>query len=651
MSNTITLKYTADNITVTSDAPKTLALGELAVSGLNANNASTDAAANYLTLWIGLGENTVPLPLSGWHRENNTRTLMALTPLGATFIDSDSDLNDIKFLRVGTYHSYYDSDVTSIVNKPPTLTQSFMMRVYSPVYKAIDDEIESPNNDVYRVREIITCTGVEYIQYVHKSGDVWTFGNWNLKYTSGNLIGAVSTIATSDLTANRALISNSDGKIAVSAVTATELGYLAGATSAIQTQLNGKLSTTGTAAKATADASGNEITRFYGSLMPIGATIIPANADLNSIEYLKVGTYLCSENTTVTTLTNCPTSSAFTMKVYSPITASIDNESTSTHRQRVREILTDQGTELIQYVMNSSSVAGEWEYQDWGLKYNSVNLNGAPEIVELQEDIVNLTTIINNQITYGSGNGWSWIIFPDNSIIMRSVATVYPSTTTSSSGLYYTNSIPVYFPSNIIIYDGVFTGTTKGSRCWLINAGVYEAGNGVYFRIMTNYSSINQEAVTVNCFVYGSLVPITYPETPSVETTGTAITNFKIWSSPSRNMKVTYVATRTSDTTASITLTYTYTMNTSAGTTSYAQYVTPTINNVTQSRLTLKSTSNSSNWYNDPIIKNVTYTISNLSASTTSITLSCKFEDTDSDTGIGTNPLTKTGTINLAEYS
>lgn len=42
------------------------------------------------------------------------------------------------------------------------------------------------------------------------------------------------------LTANRALVSDANGHPAVSAVTSTELGYLDGVTSAIQTQLNGK---------------------------------------------------------------------------------------------------------------------------------------------------------------------------------------------------------------------------------------------------------------------------------------------------------------------------------------------------------------------------------------------------------------------------
>ena len=67
----------------------------------------------------------------------------------------------------------------------------------------------------------------------------------NLYYTNARaqaaITGGASTIATSNLTTSRALVSNSSGKVAVSAVTSTELGYLAGVTSAIQTQLNAKL--------------------------------------------------------------------------------------------------------------------------------------------------------------------------------------------------------------------------------------------------------------------------------------------------------------------------------------------------------------------------------------------------------------------------
>ena len=56
------------------------------------------------------------------------------------------------------------------------------------------------------------------------------------------IVGGASTITDANLTANRALVSNSSGKVAVSAVTSTELGYLDGVTSNVQTQLDSKLS-------------------------------------------------------------------------------------------------------------------------------------------------------------------------------------------------------------------------------------------------------------------------------------------------------------------------------------------------------------------------------------------------------------------------
>ncbi len=57
------------------------------------------------------------------------------------------------------------------------------------------------------------------------------------------ITGSATTIDTESLTASRAVISNSSQKIAVSDVTDTELGYLDGVTSAIQTQMDTKATT------------------------------------------------------------------------------------------------------------------------------------------------------------------------------------------------------------------------------------------------------------------------------------------------------------------------------------------------------------------------------------------------------------------------
>ena len=66
----------------------------------------------------------------------------------------------------------------------------------------------------------------------------------NQYFTTGKitayLTGAISTVLTADLTASRAVASNSSGKLVSSATTDTELGYLSGVTSGIQTQINTK---------------------------------------------------------------------------------------------------------------------------------------------------------------------------------------------------------------------------------------------------------------------------------------------------------------------------------------------------------------------------------------------------------------------------
>ena len=59
-----------------------------------------------------------------------------------------------------------------------------------------------------------------------------------LKGKQDSIVGAASTITEDNLTPNRAVISNSSGKIAVSDVTSTELGYLDGAKSNIQKQID-----------------------------------------------------------------------------------------------------------------------------------------------------------------------------------------------------------------------------------------------------------------------------------------------------------------------------------------------------------------------------------------------------------------------------
>lgn len=67
--------------------------------------------------------------------------------------------------------------------------------------------------------------------------------NTALSGKQATITGAATTITTNNLSAARALVSDSTGKVAVSTVTSTELGYMHGVTSAVQTQLNNKQAT------------------------------------------------------------------------------------------------------------------------------------------------------------------------------------------------------------------------------------------------------------------------------------------------------------------------------------------------------------------------------------------------------------------------
>ena len=113
----------------------------------------------------------------------------------------------------------------------------------------------------------------------HTSADITDLqGKLNAKQNT--ITGAATTIDTENLTPSRALVSDGNGKVAVSAVTSTELGYLDGVTSNVQTQLNGKSATSHTHNKidsrgpvseltGTADASGLQMYEVYNNDYPV----------------------------------------------------------------------------------------------------------------------------------------------------------------------------------------------------------------------------------------------------------------------------------------------------------------------------------------------------------------------------------------------
>ena len=81
-----------------------------------------------------------------------------------------------------------------------------------------------------------TATELNYVDGV--TSNIQT----QLNGKQATITGGASSIVTNNLTESRALISDASGKVTVSPVTSTELEYLDGVTSSIQTQLNNKVS-------------------------------------------------------------------------------------------------------------------------------------------------------------------------------------------------------------------------------------------------------------------------------------------------------------------------------------------------------------------------------------------------------------------------
>lgn len=91
------------------------------------------------------------------------------------------------------------------------------------------------------------------------------------------------------------------------------------------------------------------------------ATDIPANANLKTNTYLNAGRYVCKQNATAATLSNCPVSTAFNMDVDYPI--STFNTLPSTWAYIQRTITAISGEVWFQYVYLDGN--GDLTWNDW----------------------------------------------------------------------------------------------------------------------------------------------------------------------------------------------------------------------------------------------------------------------------------------------
>ena len=178
--------------------------------------------------------------------------------------------------------------------------------------------------------------------------------------------------------------------------------------------------------------AGFQLQRKYGTLVPFG-TVIPENANLNTIDYIKVGNYYQSLSNTVTTFTNCPTQNAFMMQVLSPLsTSNIDKEATNQWVYRLRIIQDYTGPQYIQYV-SSDSTPGSFTYGPWTL----IPRAEADGTVGSSTQPVYLSNgLLTPSDTYAGGTA----VTLNGTSKAKSTASFYAPTSTGTSGQFLKSS-------------------------------------------------------------------------------------------------------------------------------------------------------------------------------------------------------------------
>ena len=148
-------------------------------------------------------------------------------------IDTRADVKNVAWVR------QYVKNENVIVAKTPNDISEFLGGLYPPQTPLIEYNYDGTAVTDFTIRQ--PYDGARYLltdeieeQVEQNTSDIATKQNV--------ITGAATSITDNNLTANRALTSNSNGKVDVTTTTTTELNYVHGVTSAIQTQLNAKAS-------------------------------------------------------------------------------------------------------------------------------------------------------------------------------------------------------------------------------------------------------------------------------------------------------------------------------------------------------------------------------------------------------------------------
>ena len=242
------------NVDNTSDANKPVSTAQataLATKLTAANNLSDLANAVTARSNLGLGnvDNT-----SDANKPVSTAQATAL----ATKLTAANNLSDVANAATARSNlGLANVDNTSDVNKPVSTAQQAALDLKAPLaspaftgtvtgISATMVGLGNVTNAAQLTASQLSIDGILAANLdtnVPSQKAVKTYVDTGLAAKQATITGAATSITGSNLATSVALVSDGSGKVAASAVTATELGFVSGVTSAVQTQLNAKQAT------------------------------------------------------------------------------------------------------------------------------------------------------------------------------------------------------------------------------------------------------------------------------------------------------------------------------------------------------------------------------------------------------------------------
>jgi len=203
----------------------------------------------------------------------------------ATTMGYSTTASDWGSLVIGRYNSSGSSATSASsfsTSNPAFVIGNGTSSESSDAFKVMFNGDAYISSSLYLGGTAVTSTAAE-INYVDGvTSNVQT----QLDSKQATITGAATTIASSDLTASRALTSNGSGKVEVSAVTSTELGYLDGVSSNIQNQLNAISSSAdinGGAIDGAAIGANSPSTAVFTTVNSTGATTLASGGGVVNI--------------------------------------------------------------------------------------------------------------------------------------------------------------------------------------------------------------------------------------------------------------------------------------------------------------------------------------------------------------------------------